>query len=86
MQNYIIRSILLLCLYTASGICQTPDNTTFHGTCVDAQDGRPIPEVLVRVAAEKIESVYPDQEFAHATATDTKGAFSLTVPNAGHTY
>ena len=86
MQNYIIRSILLLFLYTTSGICQTPDNTTLHGTCVDAQDGRPIPEVLVRVAAEKIERVYPDQEFAYATATDTKGAFSLTIPNENQPY
>jgi len=86
MQNYIIRSILLLFLYIASGICQTPDNTTFHGTCVDAQDGRPIPEVLVRVAAERIERVYPNQEFAHATATDTKGAFSLTISNENQPY
>ena len=86
MQNYIIRSIVLLFLYTASGICQTPDNTTLHGTFVDAQDGRPIPEVLVRVAAEKIEHVYPDQAFAHATATDTKGAFSLTIPNEDQPY
>ena len=86
MQNYIIRSILLLFLYTASGICQTPDSTTLHGTFVDAQDGHPIPEVLVRVAAEKIERVYPDQAFAHATATDTKGAFSLTIPNENQPY
>ena len=86
MQNYTIRLILLLFLYTASGICQTPDNTTLHGTFVDAQDGRPIPEVLVRVAAEKIERVYPDQEFAHATATDTNGAFSLTIPNENQPY
>ena len=86
MQNYIIRSILLLVLYIASGICQTPDNITFHGRLVDAQDGRPIPEVLVRLAAEKIERVYPDQAFAHATATDTKGAFSLTIPNLNQTY
>ena len=86
MRNYIIRSILLFVLYIASGICQTPDNITLHGRLVDAQDGRPIPEVLVRVAAEKIEHVYPDQEFAHATATDTKGAFSLTIPNLNQTY
>ena len=77
---------MLIFLYTLSGVCQTPDNTTFYGTFVDAQDGRPIPEVLVRVAAEKIERVYPDQEFAHATATDTKGAFSLTIPNLNQPY
>ena len=86
MQNYIIRSILLLFLYTASGICQTPDNTTLHGTFVDAQDGHPIPEVFVRVAAEKIARVYPNQAFAHATATDTQGAFSLTIPNENQPY
>ena len=86
MQNYIIRSILLLFLYTTSGICQIPDNITFHGTFVDAQDGHPIPEVLIRVAAEKIERVYPDQEFGHATATDTKGAFSLTIPSVDQIY
>lgn len=82
----IIRSILLLFLWTASGICQTPDSTTFHGTFVDAEDGHPIPEILVRVAAEKIERVYPDREFAHATVTDTKGTFSLTIPNESQTY
>ena len=82
----IIRSILLLFLWTASGICQTPDNTTFHGTFVDAEDGHPISEILVRVAAEKIERVYPDREFAHATVTDTKGTFSLTISNESQTY
>ena len=82
----IIRSILLLFLWTASGICQTPDSTTFHGTFVDAEDGHPIPEILVRVAAEKIERVYPDREFAHATVTDTKGTFSLTIPNESQIY
>ena len=82
----IIHSILLLFLWGSSGICQTPDNITFHGTFVDAEDGHPIPEVLVRVAAEKIEHVYPDQEFAHATATDTKGTFSLTIPNESQIY
>ena len=82
----IIRSILLIFLWTASGICQTPDNTTFHGTFVDAEDGHPISEILVRVAAEKIERVYPDREFAHATVTDTKGTFSLTISNESQTY
>ena len=82
----IIPSILLLFFWSSSGICQTPDNTTFHGIFVDAEDGHPIPEVLVRVAAEKIEQVYPDREFAHATVTDTKGTFSLTIPNESQTY
>lgn len=85
MQNYIIHSILLLFLGTISGICQTPE-TTFHGTFLDAQDGHPIPEVLVRIAVEKIEQVYPDREFAHATVTDANGTFSLVIPNGNQTY
>ena len=83
----IIHSVLLLLfLWTVSGICETPDNTTFYGTFVDVQNERPIPEVLVRVAAEKIEHVYPDREFAHATVTDTKGTFVLTIPSENQTY
>ena len=84
----IICSILLLLfLWTASGICQVPpDNTTFYGTFVDAQDECPIPGVLVRLAAEKIERVYPDREFAHATVTDAEGTFSLTIPSENQTY
>ena len=79
--------LLLLFRWTVFGICQTPpDNTTFHGTLIDAQEGRPIPEVLVRVAPEEIEHVYPDREFAHATVTDTKGTFLLTIPSENRTY
>lgn len=79
--------LLMLLLWTVSGICQTPpDDTTFYGTFVDAQDGHPIPEVLVRVSAEKIEQVYPDREFAHATVTDAEGTFSLTIPSGNQTY
>ena len=48
--------------------------------------GNPSPDVLVRVSPEKIESVYPDRDFAHATATDTEGTFSLTIPTAPETY
>ena len=85
--TFIIRSIsLLLFLFSISGICQTPNGARLYGTFVDAKDGHPIPDVLVRVAAEEIARVYPDREFAHATATDTNGTFSLTVPNEGHTY
>ena len=78
--------LLLFFLGTVSGICQIPDSITLHGTFIDVQDGHPIPEVLVRVAAEKIERVYPDQEFAHATVTDTKGTFSITIPNENQIY
>ena len=84
----ITHHILLLLLFlTTSGICQTPQSgARLHGTFVDAEDGQPIPDVLVRAAPEKIESVYPDQEFAHATVTDTEGAFSLTIPNEPQIY
>ncbi len=81
------RSILLLLLlYTTSGICQTLDSAHLHGTFVNAEDGQPIPDVLVRAASEKIERVYPDREFEHATVTDAKGAFSLTIRNDPKTY
>ena len=40
----------------------------------------------MRIAPEKIEHVYPDQEFAHATVTDAKGTFSLTLPSRYHIY
>lgn len=79
--------ILLLCLYTATGICQMPQlSATLHGTFVDAENGQPIPDVLVRASPEKIEQVYPDQDFTHATATDAEGSFSLTIPNESETY
>lgn len=97
MENaFSIRAILLLLFFsTASGICQTPDSgeqytaqssAAIHGTFVDAKDSHPIADVLVRVASEKIERVYPDREFAHATTTDAKGAFSLTIPNEPQTF
>ena len=79
--------LLLLFHWTGFGICQTPpDNTTVYGTFIDAQDGCPIPGVLVRIAPEEIEHVYPDREFAHATVTDARGNFSLTVPSENRTY
>ena len=84
--NIIRLILLLLLLCTAAGICQTPDNTTLYGTFVDAEDGHPIANVLVRVAAEKIARVYPDQAYTHKTATDTKGNFSLSIPNDSEIY
>ncbi|MDE0010185.1 MAG: carboxypeptidase-like regulatory domain-containing protein [Candidatus Poribacteria bacterium] len=81
-----IYTILLLLFFTISGICQTPNSAFLHGRLIDAEDGQPIPDVLVRAAPEKIESVYPDQDFAHATVTDTEGTFSLAIPNEPQTY
>ena len=83
----ITRLILLLLFFTTTtGICQTPEGATLHGTFVDAENGQPIPDVLVRADAEKIARVYPDREFEHATATGTDGTFSLTIPNTPQTY
>lgn len=82
----IARLILLLFFCATIGICQTPNSTSVHGTLVDAENGHPIADVLVRVAPEEIGRVYPDREFAHATATDAKGNFSLTLPNEPENY
>ena len=79
--------ILLLLFFSApAGICQTPDGASLHGTFVDAEDGQPIPDALVRADAEKIARVYPNRDFEHATATGTDGTFSLTIPNDPQTY
>lgn len=40
----------------------------------------------MRVAPAEIGRVYPDREFAHATATDATGTFSLTIPNEPRNY
>ena len=86
MNNTIYLILLLLFFTTAVGICQTPNGAILHGTCVDAENGQPIPDVLVRADAEKIAHVYPDREFKHATATSPDGTFSLTIPNNPQTY
>ena len=79
--------ILLLLLFAATvGICQTPNGASIYGTFVDAEDEQSIPDVLVRVAPEKIERVYPDRDFEHATATGMDGTFSLKIPNEPQTY
>ena len=78
--------LLLLFFTTAVGICQTPNGATLQGICVDAENGQPIPDVLIRADAEKIARVYPNRDFEHATATDADGTFSLTIPNAPQTY
>ena len=78
--------LLLFFFWTTSSICQTSDSITLYGTFVDAEDGHPIPEVLVRVAAEEIARVYPDQEYTQKTATDTKGNFSLSIPKESQIY
>ncbi len=79
-------TILLLLFFTIDGICQTSKGALLHGILVDAEDGQPIPDVLVRAAPEKIENVYPDQAYAHATVTNAEGTFSLTIPNEPQTY
>ena len=84
--NNITCPILLLLFFSTSGICQTSNGISLHGRLVDAANGQPIPDVLVRAAPEKIQSVYPDQAYAHATVTDDKGVFSLTISNETQTY
>ena len=76
----IIYSILLSFFFIATGICQIPDSASLHGTCVDAENGQPIPDVLVRADAEKLASVYPNREFEHATATAADGGFFTEDP------
>jgi len=83
--------LILLCLRATSGICETPDSliqrgVSLHGSFVDADGGHPISGVLVRVASEKIESVYPDRDFIHETETDAEGTFWLTIPNEPQIY
>ena len=81
------RLIFLLFFFAATtGICETSNTASIHGTFIDAEDGHSIPDVLVRVAPEKTARVYPDREFEHATATRKDGTFSLTIPNAPQTY
>ncbi len=85
--THITPLILLLCLYTTVGICQTlQPSATLYGTFVNAGNGQPIPDVLVRVSPEEMARVYPDPDFAHAAATNTEGIFSLTIPNEPETY
>ena len=86
MNNTTYLILLLLFFAAAIGICQTPDSATLRGTFIDAENGQPISDVLVRADAEKIEQVYPDRDFEHATATGTDGTFSLTIPNDPQTY
>ena len=83
----IIHLIFLLFFFAAAtGICETSHTASLHGTFVDAENGHPIPDVLVRVAPEKTAHVYPDREFEHATVTGKDGTFSLTIRNAPQTY
>ena len=86
MNNTTYLILLLLFFAPATGICQTPDSATLRGTFIDAENGQPIPDVLVRADAEKVARVYPDRDFEHATATGPDGTFSLTIPNEPQTY
>ena len=86
MNNTTHLILLLLLFSTTAGICEAPNGASLHGTFIDAANGQPISDVLVRAAAEKIAQVYPDCEFEHATATGDDGTFSLTIPNEPRTY
>ena len=68
---------------------QKPTETSvasLHGKFVDAENGQPIPGLLVSVAFEKRDRLYPDRDFAHETETDADGTFSLTTPNDAQRY
>ena len=83
----ITRLICLLILFlAATGVCETSNIASVHGAFVDTKGGHPITDILVRVAPEKIERVYPDRDFEHATATGADGTFSLKIPNEPQTY
>ena len=83
MKNTRIACLILPLLFA---FCEAQSSTTLHGTFIDAENGQPIPDVLVRADAEKIAQVYPNRDFEHATATDANGTFSLTIPNDPQTY
>ena len=83
MKNTRIACLILPLLFA---FCEAQSSTTLHGTFIDAENGQPIPDVLVRADPEKIAQVYPDRDFEHATATDANGTFSLTIPNNPQTY
>ena len=91
------KLLLLLCPYlicaTLAPIftlyAQKPTETSvasLHGKFVDAENGQPIPGLLVSVASEKRDRLYPDRDFAHETETDADGTFSLTTPNDAQCY
>ena len=86
MNNTTYLILLLLFFAPATGICQAPNGATLHGTFIDAENGQPIPDVLVRADTEKVARVYPSRDFEHATATGTDGIFSLTIPKDPQTY
>ena len=85
------RSLLpLLCLCAIFAPIFTlypePPVASLHGTFVDAENRQPIAGVLVRVASEKRDSVYPDRDFARETETAADGTFSLATPNDAQNY
>ena len=91
------KLLLLLCPYLICATfapiftlyAQKPTETSvasLHGKFVDAENGQPIPGMLVSVASEKRDRLYPDRDFAHETETDADGTFSLTTPNDAQHY
>ena len=85
------RSLLpLLCLCAIFAPIFTlypePPVASLYGTFVDAENRQPIAGLLVRVASEKRDSVYPDRDFARETETAADGTFSLATPNDAQNY
>lgn len=59
---------------------------SIQGRIVDSKNGQPVSEVVVSVASEKSDSLYPDGQFLHDTKTDINGAFQITTPNESDIY
>jgi len=59
---------------------------SLQGRFVDAKNKQPISDVVISVASEVKDTVYPESSFAHSTETNTNGEFRLTIPNDSDIY
>lgn len=59
---------------------------SLQGRFVDAQKKQPISDVVISVASEVKDTVYPESSFAHSTETNTNGEFRVTIPNDSDIY
>ena len=59
---------------------------SLQGRFVDAENKQPISDIVISVASEVKDTVYPESSSAHSTETNTNGEFRLTIPNDPETY
>ncbi|MDE0484744.1 MAG: carboxypeptidase-like regulatory domain-containing protein [Candidatus Poribacteria bacterium] len=59
---------------------------SLQGRFVAAKNKQPISNVVISVASEVKDTVYPESSFAHSTETNTNGEFRLTIPNDSDIY